>query len=266
MNKTLLFLCISFSSLPLFAQDFCARTQNDIKTHLLLSESRIAFKNAGGLFNGGVCWWHNRLQRSSAYLVRFEPRKPKPSRPELMKILATLRLMNEVVVIPGFSDFVTFSKTYHFDVQSMLNEWQKIDGLLNFEWLRGISGQASLNPLAMKARMFDVYDYYKTSPTPLWVMAQIRGITSHGFLIVDMEQTPKGFMMEVIDSNHPLETYTVEYQEGDRFLRPRDEKYTFVPYVGFQNDYKLLAGALKKECKNKSVLINFENIREGQIE
>jgi hypothetical protein len=260
MNKLLLFFFL-FSGLS-HADDICTRSQDNIRTILKETSSRIAFENAGGLINGGVCWWHSRLQRSSTYLVKWRPEERTPTRPELHKILHTLRTMTDTVVIPGYSDFNSFTRDHQEEVQALLEDWQRRDGFLNFEWIRGISGKFSLPPAKMKARMDEVYRYYKNSPAPLWIMAQVKGITSHSFLILSMQNTEDGYLMSVIDSNHPLKTLMIEYQVGDSYLR--NDSYTFVPYVGFQNDFRLISRSLIKRCGSN--LIEFQDVEEGEIE
>lgn len=266
MNKTLLFFSLIFFSYSTFAGDFCARTQGDMRSILSDKSSRISFKNSGGLFNGGVCWWHSRFQRSSAYLVQFRPAGNRPSLSEVKVILSTLRAMNKTVVIPGYSDFETFSHDYKNEIQSLLNDWQKKDGFFNFEWMRGISGKFELEPAAMRARMDNVYNHYKNSPTPLWIMAQIKGITSHSLLILKMAQTDSGYILDVIDSNHPQDTVRIEYNTGDRNLRATGSSYSFVPYVGFQNDFVKLAAALKTACGGLTDGLDLSTVEEGDVE
>lgn len=174
--------------------------------------------------------------------------------------------MDEVVTIPGYSDFESFTKDVRPEIQAILNDWQKTDGFLNFEWIRGISGQSFLPPEQMKIRMDDVYSYFKTSPNPIWLMAQIKGITSHSLLLTSMHSNGRGYTLEVIDSNHPTETYSIDYVYGDQFLRPKYEKYTFVPYVGFQRDFKKISETLKRVCGDKNKLIDSSVILDGQIE
>ena len=81
------------------------------------------------------------MQRSSAYLVSYRPELPPPTRPELLKILLSLRNMDSVVVIPGYEDYLTFSHDYKKEIQEVLDGWQKLDGFFNFQWIRGISGR-----------------------------------------------------------------------------------------------------------------------------
>ncbi len=266
MNKTLLIFVVFLFSFSSFAGGFCARTQADIKNHLSDQSSRISFKNAGGLFNGGVCWWHARLQRSSAYLVQFRPDRPRPTAQDINVILSALRNMNRAVAIPGYSDFETFSRDYKNEIQYMLNAWQKSDGFFNFEWMRGISGRSELEPNQMRARMDDVYNHYKSSPTPIWIMAQIKGIESHSFLVLKMEQNDLGYSMFVIDSNHPVQTIQIDYHTGDRNLRATGASYSFVPYVGFQNDFVKISAALKATCGGLTDDMNMSDVRPGDVE
>lgn len=264
MNKSLLFLSIIFSTLS-YGSEFCVRTQNDIKNLLSESESRIAFKNNGGLFNGGVCWWHSRLQRSSSYLVKYRPDLNPPTPEEVQRILSGLSSMNKVVVIPGYRNFQTFSHDYQAHIQRHLNHWQKLDGFYNFEWIRGISGKSELSSSAMVKHMRELYTFYKNTQAPLWIMAQIKGVTSHSLLVLNMSENETGYELDVIDSNHPLETVRIIYREGDKALHAEGEDYSFVPYAGFQKDLRLISESIKKECKNLvSPLAN--DIPDGYVE
>lgn len=266
MKKSFLAFCFALLSLSTEASDICNRGQADIRSFLEERTSRIAFRNDGGLFNQGVCWWHSRLQRSSTYLVTYEPAALPPTRPELLKILTDLRDMNKTVVIPGYENFETFTHDFQNDVQAMLNGWQKIDGFYNFEWLRGISGRSSLPAGEMVNQMKSVYTHYKNSPAPLWIMAQIKGISSHSLLILRMKEISQGYEMQVIDSNHPDDNITITYHHGDTFLRAPGEKYSFVPYVGFQNDFKKLDSALRARCGEKNLILDLKEMKPGEVE
>lgn len=266
MNKLLILFALAILSQNLMASDLCSRNSDDVRNFLDQSSSRISFKNDGGLFNQGVCWWHNRLQRSSAYLVTFDPQLPRPSRSEVTKILHSLRNMDAVVVIPGYEDFLSFSRDHQKEIQTLLDGWQKFDGFYNFEWIRGISGRSSLSADEMKLRMKEVYSFYSTSPAPLWIMAQMKGVTSHAFLILRMFETGDGYQMELIDSNAPQKTLTITYVEGESALRSQNGKYSFVPYVGFQNDYKKIATALNAHCGNKNIVLDIRDLKDGEVE
>ena len=244
---------------------FCGRKSKDIVEYLSISANRMAFRNAGGLFNGGVCWWHSRLQRSSAYLVKFAPEKARLNSYQTTLVLRALRDMNRVVEIPGFANFYDFTKANQEQIQSFLNDWQKFDGFFNMQWVRGISGSSKLSSAQMEAQMKKVYDFYKTSPLPVWIMAQIKGVTSHSFLVVNMVSLPRGYDFTVIDSNSPLKTYTLHYQFGDEAISHTSFKYTFVPYVGFQKDYESIGSALKAHCQTKT-MDEMDHVPAGDIE
>jgi hypothetical protein len=265
MIKLMIALVFSFSLHASSDDLFCTRTSLNISEYLGFPSSRISFKNDGGLFNGGVCWWHSRLQRSSAYLVKFAPAKARPSSAQAALILKALREMNQVVEIGGYENFNDFTKDNKPLVQKMLNEWQKIDGFFNMQWVRGISGASKLSPGQLEYQMKRVFDFYKSSPVPLWVMAQIKGITSHAFLVVDMVTLPRGFDLTVIDSNYPSLNFTLHYQFGDTTLVHPKSKTKFVPYVGFQRDYQLISGALKNYCHVKN-LSELDQVPEGDVE
>lgn len=253
-------LALSFN----VSAQICVRNQNDIKSLLANESSRIAFKNRGGLINGGVCWWHSRLQRASAYLVQYAPQKPRANAVEVRRILKTLQQMNAVVTIPGYDNFKSFSKDNEQEVQSVLENWQQLDGVFNFEWVRGISGRSTLPAAELEKQMADIYRLSLNSPTPIWLLAQIKGITSHSFLLHSIVKKANGFDLQVIDSNSPLIIRSVAYQVGQQNLHVTGDKTTFIPYVGFQKDFNLITKALKKHCVGKD--IDLPEVEETTIE
>jgi hypothetical protein len=249
-------------------RSFCERNRSDILTLMQETSARIGFDNAGGIGNGGVCWWHNRLQRSSFFLAKFQPDKSRPNAKQIADIVTGLRFMERVVIIPGYEDFESFTKANQKHIQQVLNDWQVYDGFYNFQWLRGISGNYMLPPKEMEVRMNSVYASYQKSPAAMWIMAQMKGITSHSFLILKMDQVNGGYDMDLIDSNHPMEIVTVKYTFGDQFLVTDRSKSKFVPYVGFQEDFRKISKGLVGYCRNKrmELLEDFAEIRDGEIE
>ncbi len=266
----ILILLSLFASSSLFAQsrNFCERNRGDILSLMQVPEARIAFKNAGGLMDGGVCWWHSRLQRSSFFLAKYNPENSKPTPVQLNSILAGLRNMDRVVTIPGYENFESFTRDYQGQIQNLLNDWQVFDGFYNFQWIRGISGNSILPPKDMEVRMNAVYQSFRQSPASMWVMAQMKGVVSHAFLVVGMEVVNGGYDLELIDSNNPREVVRVAYQAGDQFLQTNRSTTAFVPYVGFQEDFRKISKGLSTFCKNKSdeLVLELRNVRNGDVE
>ena len=90
----------------------------------------------------------------------------------------------------------------------------------------------------------------------------MKGIGSHAYLVIQMKTTDDGYQLTVIDSNYPLDSLTTNYHKGDHFLTVG--KFDFVPYVGFQNDFKKIFSALQSTCKKS--YFNSEEIPAGDIE
>jgi hypothetical protein len=263
MKKYLLLLLLI--PLKLSAQPLCDRIRGGIASYLETQESRIAFKNQGGLVNGGVCWWHARLQRSSAYLLEFKPELPVPDSKAVKIILNNLKKMKTVIEIPGYRNFNSFTQAYQKDVQKFLESWQREDGFINQQWIRGVSGKYELSPDAMKAKMALLYKQFLDSPQPMWVMAQIKGVSSHAFLVLDMTPQPEGLNLKLVDSNYPTEIREIRYVHGQRFLKHKKEKYSFVPYLGFQKDYQGIQESVRQHCGD-NLNFNISDIPLGDIE
>lgn len=247
------------------AQSLCQRLNDGVVSYLETPQSRISFKNRGGLLNGGVCWWHSRLQRASAYLADFKPSLPKPSKADIALIIRQLKSMSKIVTIPGYADFYSFTKENEAEVQKVLEIWQREDGFFNMQWVRGISGQYELPAADMKVRMDTLHDQFLKSPHPAWIMAQIKGIESHSFLLLSMNPVANGYELEVIDSNVPSQRKYFTYQVGQKFLQHPKEKYSFVPYLGFQKDYQLIEASVEKRCGNVFGL-DSRDIPMGEVE
>jgi hypothetical protein len=235
---------------PLAQASFCERTMEQVKVDFNDPTHRLAFQNEGGLMSGGVCWWHSRMQRAAVYLTQFSPQKSRPSSKDAKDLVHRLAQMKEVIEIPGFRNFYEFSQANKSIIQSELNRWQIEDGFIRQQWLRGLYGRSSMPADALKRRMDTVFSKFVTHDPGLWAMAQIKGITSHSILIMDMQPVDQGYRVAYIDSNYPSETMTLNYHYGDESI----SEYKMVPYVGFNHDYDLIKGAIADHCGGKSHL------------
>ena len=250
------FIAVSFSALSARAGEFCARSEEDLRVAFEDPSQRMGFENQGGLMNGGTCWWHSRLQRAAIYLARFRPELPKPDRAAVEQILSDLVHQRQVVEIPGYAGFAEFTRDHQAQVQRELDLWQIRDGFVNQQWIRGLSGRPKLPARRLERRMERIHQLFKKSQPGLWVMAQMKGITSHALLLLGMESTSGGYHLRFIDSNFPDETRELEYRRGDRTL---DLGYAeFIPYAGFRSDFRRIAAAIDSHCGRGSSPEAFE--------
>jgi hypothetical protein len=173
--------------------------------------SQLTMKNQGGLFNGGVCWWHSRFTRNAAYLMKFEPSLPKPTTEEAKQIIMDIRKSKGVTVVPGYHNLMSFSYDYEYEIQQRLNDWQKTDGFINQKWIQGLKGNTQEEPEKLKKRMDELFERVQRGEV-VYQMLQIKGIDSHAWLVTGMTQTPNGFILDVIDSNYMNDR--ILYQEG----------------------------------------------------
>jgi hypothetical protein len=264
MKKLILInFSILFSFLPLKAmartlpqdkQEFCSRfgslpeNRNILQDLASDSTSLMSFKNSGGLFDGGVCWWHSRFQRNILYLSIMRPDLEKPSTKEAMKkIITQIRLGNSVVKIPGYSNLEEFSRENQALIQEELNNWQLYDGIVLGAWINGLKGDTKTTAPKLKSMMDEVYQYVAINKKIVFEKLQIKGITSHAWLIVGMKKTESGYDLGLIDSNHPRMSSLYTYKKGDQsfFLKGYGD---FLPYLNFKREEERITLAGKEFC------------------
>lgn len=247
---TLLFSTASFASgLPTTKAEFCARYSDlSVMAEYTGEESNLmSFKNNGGMFNGGVCWWHSRFQRNIFYLSIFRPDLPKPSDAEVKNLIKEIRAGQSIVMIPGFSNFADFSETYKVQIQAELNAWQRFDGIILGVWIDGLKGSTKVKPLVLKSMMDKVYQYVEVEKRIAYQKLQIKGITSHAWLIVGMKTGENGYEIGLIDSNMPRMSRNYSYKIGDSSFNEKSYG-DFVPYLEFTREELRISSVAKKFC------------------
>ncbi len=255
MKKTLLALSIGFCALTssnAFAQSkasFCAskKSTKSLKSQVFQRDNLLAFRNQGGLMNGGVCWWHSRFQRNAMLLARFRPELEYPTEKETKKIIKALRKGKKVVVVPGYRSINDFSYSNADMIQAELEKWQKGDGFLRQQWAVGLWGSHEISEEKLKKRMDDLYTYVKEEGKIAYQMLQIEGIDSHAWLVFDIEKTSRGYRLQVLDSNYQR-TQVYTYTEGMTSFH-HDYYGDFVPYTGKKSEYEKSLKAITKYCK-----------------
>lgn len=215
-------------------------------------QTAMGFQNQGGLVNGGVCWWHSRFHRNALYLGLFQPNKERPSEEEAQAIIKAIRKGKKVVKIPGYRNLRSFSRDFSYLIQDELEAWQKTDGFINQQWIIGLAGTSKRSASGMKKSMDNLYDYVVKEGNVAYQKLQIKGITAHAWLVVDMKKLDHGYRLSVVDSNFPGQVDEIYYQEGDTHLN--HSSFTsfygdFAPYTGRKSELRKVNRAIKKFCR-----------------
>ena len=246
MIKTVVGLLLSVLSLAVVAdnEQFCSQRGQPrfAQSHVADEVNRLSFVNAGGLFNGGVCWWHSRFTRNAAYVANFQPHEAKPSLAQARRIIHAIRLGTAIVDVPGYSDLQTFSIDFHNEIQAKLNEWQVVEG----DWMRGLAGRTSEAPDRLASRMDELYQRVVVNQELVYQKLQLPGITSHAWLVIHMVRESNGYLLTVADSNS-LTLNTRRYTRGSTQMMYGDKG--FVPYIEFQDELRSLEQVVRNHCR-----------------
>ncbi len=255
MLRKLVALTLIVSSLTALAQDdeaakasFCdKRTEsNSIQQILLDSKSKLSFSNQGGLFGGGVCWWHSRFTRNAAYIARFRPDLAAPTEVEAKKLIKSIRSAKKIVEIPGFANLYDFSRSFDDLILRELEAWQRKDGFINQQWVAGLSGSSNIKPEAMQKRMDELFVRVQLGEV-VYQKLQMPGVVAHAWLVMGMTQIEDGgYRLLVLDSNtYAPDTYT--YRPGMTSLNYHGFTH-FVPYTGKTKEEAKLKRIVAKDC------------------
>lgn len=236
-------------TLPTSKNEFCGRYQDtsilaDFSTE---ASNLMSFKNQGGLFNGGVCWWHSRFQRNIFYLSIFRPELSRPSARELRALIKEIRAGEKIITIPGFANFAEFSETYKKEILSELEDWQLYDGVVLGSWIDGLKGDTKVKPDVLKKMMDEVYQYVEVDKKIAYQKLQIKGITSHAWLVVGMKKGETGYEVGLIDSNNPRMCENYSYKVGDESFYEKSYG-NFVPYLEFKREEERISSIARKFC------------------
>ena len=238
---------------PRSRNEFCLRsgTLDNFKQIAADDDNRLSFKNAGGIFGGGVCWWHSRFQRSATYLSVFRPDLSKPTLSQVKDIIHAIRWNESVVEIPGYENMHDFSADFQDLIQKELNRWQADDGTIGFGWIDGLAGQSKyLDPALLKQSMDDLYNLVVVQKEIVFEKLQLPGISAHAWLVIDMIPEGSDYQLKVIDSNYPDETKTIDYHMGDTHVTMDYTGWTFIPYVDQKRDLPAIQASLQSYCQH----------------
>ncbi|MES3038946.1 MAG: hypothetical protein V4736_13650 [Bdellovibrionota bacterium] len=231
---------ISFASLswgadsirsPQSKAEYCALVkQKRTFLHLLNStESRLDFKNPGGFFNTGLCWWHSRLQRSSLYLSIYQPHRVKPNEAQIFAILDALYNQRAIIAIPGYANFRDFSSSNHSTIVKYLSTSQILDSIQG-EWVAGLIGHSQVGAGKLQKLIEGLYQDSVKNGNAIYQMLQMPGVVAHAWLVLNVTKQGGNYTLTYVDSNYPLETKQYTYRVGETtFIY--NSGTNFVPYT-----------------------------------
>lgn len=248
----------SFAAIfPQTKEVFCERFDNKtaVKELSTTKENLLSFKNQGGIFDGGVCWWHSRFQRNLLYLAIFHPEKKRDQNPQ--QLINQIRLAREIVHINGFKNVEEFSQVYKKQIITELENWQLYEGVVLSAWIQGLKGNHSIAPQEMLTRMNALYSYVANNHKIAYQKLQIKGITAHAWLVTDIKKTNYGYVLGVIDSNRPNQSMMYTYTIGDRSFSSKSYG-SFVPYLEFTREEERLVTIAKKYCNRSFSALQLE--------
>lgn len=260
MLKTLMMLTVLFTSnsfaatLPSTKEEFCGRFKDTsiLSAYSTETSNLMAFKNQGGLFNGGVCWWHSRFQRNILYLSIFRPDLNRPLASEIKSLIKEIRAGEKIITIPGFSNFAEFSEIYKKEILRELENWQLYDGVILGSWIDGLKGDTKVKPEVLQKMLETVFTYVEIDKKIAYQKLQIKGITSHAWLIVGLKKAINGYEIGLIDSNNPRMSENYSYKVGDQSFFQKSYG-NFVPYLEFTREEDRLRSVAKAFCGLKGI-------------
>lgn len=229
-------------------EEFCAdrKDKSFVKSLAQNTGNLMSFRNHGGLVNGGVCWWHSRFQRNALYLTYYNPTLAKPDRQKAIELIRDIRNMDGLTEIPGFNNFEEFSIAFEKEIQAELERWQRFESA-RFTWIRGLRGSSSVSAEWLKTLMDNVYEEVVSNKNIAFQKLQMKGLTAHAWLVVNMYKNDNGYDLEILDSNFPDQTSFYQYRIGDNHL---EYPYIgqFVPYLENVNEMNWINDTIKQEC------------------
>lgn len=233
---------------------FCSISRTPQFAHTMLSEHthRLDFLNQGGLFNGGVCWWHARFTRNATYIANFAPNEPALNEEQTKELIKEIRKADRVVTIPGYTSLKDFSRVNEELIQRELESWQRYDGFIRQQWVVGLWGLRKLPAHKMKARMQHLYDYVQIKGSIAYLKLQLKGLPAHSWLVIGMSKRSDGFELRIIDSNY-RSPISYRYRFGDKYFDSPGYG-RFVPYLGKVKESRKIREIRKSFCQEVTTL------------
>lgn len=136
-----------------------------------------------------------------------------------------------------------------------------MEGIVKFNWIRGLRGKKSVSPEKLKSMMDELYQYVNVKGNIAYQKLQMKGLIAHAWLVVNMVKVPGGYDLEVIDSNTPYQTLRYTYRNGQTsFIHWMFGE--FVPYLERAKELDHVKNAILKKCDFKKYKVEKETEEE----
>ena len=109
--------------------------------------------------------------------------------------------------------------------------------------------------------MDELYEYVEVEGSIAYQKLQIKGITAHAWLVINMHKVSNGYDLEVLDSNFPNQTIIYNYREG--MISFSNGHYgNFVPYLERKAEMNTIKMTILKKCNPEA----YKAIKAKEIE
>lgn len=227
---------------------FCNAIKDPLHFQKLIAEdtNRLAFTNSAyGFASGGVCWWHNRIQRAALYLTVYRPDKPKPSRASALQIIESLKSMNHVIEIPGYANLYEFSADYAREMIQSLENWQVSDGVFGGGWINGLS-RTPFTAEKNWRTLIALKERTDRGRIPLMIVNDPRSVVSHSALVTAVEPI-EAYRASVrfLDPNYSfIARVQVSSDQNHIYLYP-------ITVISYESDFEKFSAAQECYCQKK---------------
>ncbi|MCC6276710.1 MAG: hypothetical protein IT289_02200, partial [Oligoflexia bacterium] len=165
-------------------------------------------------------------------------------------IIHSIATNGRVVEIPGYRNFLEFSRDWEDQIQYKLQKWQLVDGFLKQAWFGNISTSPQLPPPEMEKKIIQVAKQVHEKKQITWIMLNYPGITAHAWLVLDVNRAPNGLRFTYLDSNHPGKVMNETYLYGNSFINTDMGRAAI--YIGRTKDFQRISKVSDRYCGGDS--------------
>ena len=242
---------------------FCLQAKIPLRSNLRITAKTngLSFTN-GDLIqfaSNGVCWWYSKLHRRATFLTYFQPNAKKPNSHKAKILLRKIMKGNSVVQIPGFKNFLDFSREHRDEIVRMFISKA---GLSSFEAIGLFFSTINLNTKKQSlnrqfTRINKLVNKEKRMPLVYFRHTPKFGGTTilHAWLVTDIQKKNGCFYFRYMDSNYHRSVSNYVYCKGNSNIQKMKHGWDGIELEYMPGYIKLAAS--KESKKLKKVVRNF---------